>query len=111
MTNTNIQSFVQLAGKGHTYRKNGGYTAGEYKQLVNAELNDLGYIVSRRNIVQCNHTESHDGSGALDYSNLREFVGHIGRSAVVTQNMGKILHFEGGGTLRTEGWDTSGIRS
>lgn len=88
MANVTIQSMIPLAGKGHAYRLNGGYTAGEYKQLVNCELNDLGYIVSRRGIHLCG-MNTVDENNLPPYYQCREFLGHSGQGAIVGFNNGQ----------------------
>lgn len=51
MVNTNIQGVIPLQGRGHVKKPNGSYQSGEYKNLINCEINEHGQVVNRRNIV------------------------------------------------------------
>lgn len=50
MANTNIQGAVPLTGTGFVAKRNGNYERGEFKRLVNAEIDDE-VIRNRRSIV------------------------------------------------------------
>ncbi len=75
MTNTNIQGNLEINGRGHVNKVNRGYVPGEYRKLVNAEIDSTGRLTHRRPIKCVSAT-------VLD--NPYGFIGHWGPWAMVT---------------------------
>lgn len=74
MTNVNIQGNVKVDGRGHTNKINRGYVPGEYRKLVNAEIDSTGRLINRRPI---------NSVADVMVDNPYGFIGHWGPWAML----------------------------
>lgn len=82
--NPNIQAPVPLAGRGMVHRPNGKYGQGEYRRLIDVEINDEGQLISRRPIRATAPSE-------IDYQRFTDpwgFIGNWGPAGVVVDKDG-----------------------
>lgn len=73
MVNTNVQGVIPLQGRGHVKKPNGSYGSGEYKNLINCEINEHSQVVNRRNVVSAIHAV-----GDPSFTDYTEILGVIG---------------------------------
>lgn len=84
MVNPNIQGPVPLAGRGMVHRPSGRYGVGEYRRLMDVELNDEGQLISRRPIRAT-------APGQVDFQKFTDpwgFIGNWGSAGVVMDKDG-----------------------
>jgi hypothetical protein len=88
MVNRNVESEIPLGGRGLTYKQNERYLPGEFKQLLNVEVNNDGNIVRRRNFVPCGPTVGYDPDPEI--SEAYRFVGNFFHGAVIRRQDDKL---------------------
>lgn len=102
MSNTNIQSPIPILGPGFTPKTYNKYKAGEYKLLVNAEIDDkLNAIVNRRNIARCGNTSAFLTTGGYG------FIGEYRHTVAIASDTQQF--FVGDALVQAAGWDATDL--
>lgn len=83
MVNPNIQAPIPLSGRGLIDRNNGDYLSGEYRRLMDVEIDSDGSLISRRSVRPIYGTADNLDAVTTKMSNPYNYLGNYESFAVV----------------------------